>query len=787
MRGTSRTVSGLVNGAEYHFLVQSFAGGAWSPFSDADLVAATPADTASPASVGASDAGDGSVKIVWEAVSGADRYAVAEVLRDGSYRPLDNDIDGSVCSYTAKGLSNGLEHRFLVQAHSPALGGDWSALAAPTAAATPSGPVKPEPVVSAVSDGRVGLSWAPVSGAERYAVAVKIGRAYATYTYDCKGTSYEIKHLYGGVDYQFLVQAYIDGMWSSFSESDLVDVAPMGRMKSDLPIDDLAWYEIALAHDSSRVLAVENGNRATGTPVVVDARKGWHSQLFQFVWNGGYFSILNAASNKYLAVSKNGHLQTTGSIISSESLFSVCKNDDGTLSLWTLGVHPFDQGLLIAEETAQITAGDSNYGKFVLERISDFLVETLYTIAPSYGSVGAGVQNSSAASRENVVTQVVSTGFQQKWLAKRVAENTYTFRNVNSGLYLAVINGIACQYVDESKACSRWRPSVAVGYVRLTNVLTGGDLTIPNSTRNLGINLVDSVFDGSAGQLLELSTTNALDPGTYFIASSVDTSKVIGIENDSDSDGANIRVWDNSGAWSQKWKLSLNADGTCSITNVRNHKALDIDDHLVCGSNVKLWGSWSGAADQRWIVTWDGAFRFLSAKDRSYALTLEGAGVANGTNVCVDLVPSNQQDWYLFKTSYNPYSPLIQSMVDRAQGFSSSTGWLVLVSRSDCHVAVFSGGRGNWNLYDDFACVVGAPSSPTITGTYATQSRRPSLDTDSRARYCTQINGGYFFHTILSSNSELGHWASHGCVRLPVEKARWIYYNLPLRTTVNIY
>ena len=133
------------------------------------------------------------------------------------------------------------------------------------------------------------------------------------------------------------------------------------------------------------------------------------------------------------------------------------------------------------------------------------------------------------------------------------------------------------------------------------------------------------------------------------------------------------------------------------------------------------------------------------------------------------------------------YSPLIQSMVDRAQGFSSSTGWLVLVSRSDCHVAVFSGGRGNWNLYDDFACVVGAPSSPTITGTYATQSRRPSLDTDSRARYCTQINGGYFFHTILSSNSELGHWASHGCVRLPVEKARWIYYNLPLRTTVNIY
>ena len=214
----------------------------------------------------------------------------------------------------------------------------------------------------------------------------------------------------------------------------------------------------------------------------------------------------------------------------------------------------------------------------------------------------------------------------------------------------------------------------------------------------------------------------------------------------------------------------------------------DNDGALPSVSGWMVTGKYDGGALQRYYMDGDARAAVTSFfrvdGNLYYGIGWQGYVLRNSMIGYDGSVYVADNDGVLTKRKY---SPLIQSMVDRAQGFSSSTGWLVLVSRSDCHVAVFSGGRGNWNLYDDFACVVGAPSSPTITGTYATQSRRPSLDTDSRARYCTQINGGYFFHTILSSNSELGHWASHGCVRLPVEKARWIYYNLPLRTTVNIY
>ena len=214
----------------------------------------------------------------------------------------------------------------------------------------------------------------------------------------------------------------------------------------------------------------------------------------------------------------------------------------------------------------------------------------------------------------------------------------------------------------------------------------------------------------------------------------------------------------------------------------------DNDGALPSVSGWMVTGKYDGGALQRYYMDGDAHAAVTSFfrvdGNLYYGIGWQGYVLRNSTIAYDGSVYVADNDGVLTKRRY---SPLIQSMVDRAQGFSSSTGWLILVSRSDCHVAVFSGGRGNWGLYDDFACVVGASSSPTITGTYTTKSRRPSLDTDSRARYCTQIHGGYFFHTILSSNSELGHWASHGCVRLPVEKARWIYYNLPLGSTVNIY
>ena len=65
------------------------------------------------------------------------------------------------------------------------------------------------------------------------------------------------------------------------------------------------------------------------------------------------------------------------------------------------------------------------------------------------------------------------------------------------------------------------------------------------------------------------------------------------------------------------------------------------------------------------------------------------------------------------------------------------------------------------------------------------------------ARYWTQIVGGVYFHSIMFSKRDLntlqssaynglGRNMSHGCVRLYVEDAKWLYYYAPPGTTINV-
>lgn len=139
-------------------------------------------------------------------------------------------------------------------------------------------------------------------------------------------------------------------------------------------------------------------------------------------------------------------------------------------------------------------------------------------------------------------------------------------------------------------------------------------------------------------------------------------------------------------------------------------------------------------------------------------------------------------------TSKKAYSGTQLSMYNKAQSYSSGTKYLILVNRKAHKVGVFTGKKGNWSYKYYWSCVTGASGSPTITGTFRSSGyKKTVLSTDSRAKWCTQISGGYFFHTILASESELGKSLSHGCVRLAKSNAKWIYNNIRSGTTIVIY
>ncbi|MDO4428596.1 MAG: N-acetylmuramoyl-L-alanine amidase, partial [Atopobiaceae bacterium] len=81
---------------------------------------------------------------------------------------------------------------------------------------------KPDPSVTWMRNNEIDLVWDAIPGATRYAIAMKTESGYKTFTYDCTSTSYTVSGLTDTKTYQFLVQAYVNGRWTTFTDRDLL-------------------------------------------------------------------------------------------------------------------------------------------------------------------------------------------------------------------------------------------------------------------------------------------------------------------------------------------------------------------------------------------------------------------------------------------------------------------------------------------------------------------------------------------------------------------------------------
>lgn len=146
------------------------------------------------------------------------------------------------------------------------------------------------------------------------------------------------------------------------------------------------------------------------------------------------------------------------------------------------------------------------------------------------------------------------------------------------------------------------------------------------------------------------------------------------------------------------------------------------------------------------------------------------------------------------------WEPTFDSMLKKAQGYSSSTKYLLLVDTNACRVGVYEKNGSEWANKYYWKCAPGAESTPTIKGTFTVAEKGYFFDSgSSRCFYYTQFSGNYLFHSVLYSqrstdpakagviDGTIGQKASHGCVRLQIENAKWIYDNVPRGTKVVTY
>ena len=146
-------------------------------------------------------------------------------------------------------------------------------------------------------------------------------------------------------------------------------------------------------------------------------------------------------------------------------------------------------------------------------------------------------------------------------------------------------------------------------------------------------------------------------------------------------------------------------------------------------------------------------------------------------------------------------------MIVTAFGFSfaapktakaANTKYWIKVNKRANVATVYQLKRGKYKPIKAFLVSCGGSNTPSGTFYTPAKYRWQTLMGPSYGQYCTRIHGGILFHSVWYYQKDkrtqstvqfnkLGQTASHGCVRLSVADAKWIYDNCALRTKVTVY
>lgn len=720
-RGTSYTVGSLTNGAEYEFVVQAWVNGSWTAFSSADVVTCKPFDATSPV-VAATATGDGQVTLSWDAVDGADSYAVAEKMSDGTYKTFTLGETGT--TYVVTNLTNGVSHKFLVQAR---VGGRWSTVSdALLVSCTPTGATKPS-VMATAGNGSVHLSWNRVSGATRYLVVSSYGKSYSV---SKDSTSLDLTGLRNGVSYSFCVRAQFQGAWSKALDSDWVSCTP-----------------------SSTEAPVPSASRVSDNSV-------------ELAWS----PVPGATA--YAVASKTGDGYKTYTLACTDTSFAI----DGLRAgkEYRFLVQAFVNGKWSAYSDANLVA----------VRTTNRLAPVV-SVASTSGSNVTLEWNAVEGATKYAVAERIGDGY--KTYSYAVNGTSYTIESLSRSvthrfLVQAFVNGKWSDFSDDNLIAVALEDETAP---KVTGSCTGdGQVTLSWAPVSGATKYAVAEYVNGSYKTYTLDCTS-----TSYVVSNL------------------------GNGYEHRFLVQAFVDGAWS----------SFGDAVLCG--VVPHGTVSPscravAADYSVKLDWDavpGATRYaIAVKDgngyRTYTLNCTGTSYEvtglDGARTYEFLVQAYVGDrWSAFseadlvsiRTTGKHLSEgerLMMARVTRGW-YSSATRYLILVDTSRNEVGVFygTGNAGDWNMVKLIRCTSGASNTPTVKGSFTVGSRGIVFGDGYSCWYWTQFYKDYLFHSVLyypgsQSNimdGRIGINASHGCVRLELQNAKWIYDNIPSGSKVIVY
>ena len=148
---------------------------------------------------------------------------------------------------------------------------------------------------------------------------------------------------------------------------------------------------------------------------------------------------------------------------------------------------------------------------------------------------------------------------------------------------------------------------------------------------------------------------------------------------------------------------------------------------------------------------------------------------------------------------------LVAVLLATAAPALAAPSYYITVDLTNQIVTVYQAGNVTKSgIVRQMICSSGKSGTATPTGTFTLPSKTRSSERaewyyfsqyQCYAKWAYGIVGGILFHSVTFNKNKkqvgdernLGRKASHGCIRLKGEDAKWIYNNCPAGTTVVVY
>ena len=591
-------------------------------------------------------------------------------------------------------------------------------------------------------------------------------------------------------------------------------------------------YVIASHQNGFKVLDVSGGSAQSEANIQLYDANGTNAQKFDVKWvatddeDGGYYLIVNKGSGKVVDICGGADADGT----------NIWQYDENGTDAQKWEILPTGDGAyyILAKKNGKVI--DVQYGSmqngtnvwlysqngtnaqkfnFLKSGENVSIGDGVYTIVSKLDDqkvldISGGSMNSGANLQlyENNGTDA------QKFIITKTGD-TYRITSLNSGMTLDIAGGSiqsgtnVRQYFNNNTAAQRWvlrHTGDGTCYFAAGN--NGANvLDVSGAETADGTNLWVYAANGSDAQKFYLKAV-AYNPitGEFIFKNANNQSAVLDIAGGSRKMQANLQLYTFNDTCAQKFTIVNLGDGFVKIRNEKSRHMLDAaGGGTANGTNVQQYCD-NGTMAQKWIVhqNADGSYSFINANS-SLVLDAAGGNTGNGTNIQLySFNNSNAQKFILATTTGTDYADIdysvevyLDAMDWKAQGYASNTGYAILVDCSQHLVSVYQGYQNHWTRIQRYICGDGAASTPTKKGVFTVGIKEKYFGNSSyRCWYATQFSGNYLFHSVLyypaSTPSRildgtLGRGVSHGCVRLALDNAKWIYDNIPRNTRVVVY